>query len=252
MSDQTEATKVEAAFNKIADATEADPSSITVVIEESLGEKRISYSDVAESAPENKTRADSEDDEADEGADDESARDNSRADSEDGDDESAEGDEVDIHFKEMDYTDLQKLASEELDEYPDDRSQNGLAEALEEADISFADDDTTEGGENDEDAPLHPDEAENPTKENYVFHFGVCDSDDCSYGTANEESDYCASCSKKHDNSSESSSSEKTNADKVQEVKDLFEISQIEAEAVVYQVSEGNYDSHSEAVKNHL
>lgn len=246
MSDHTEAAKVEAAFNKIADATGTDPSSITVVIEESLGSKQIEFSDVAESAQDNKTRADSEADDESEEADDESARNNSRADSED--------DEVDIHFKEMDYTDLQKLASEKLDEYPSDQSQTGLVNALESADLSA--DDTTEGestkGDDENDTPSHPDEMDNPGKENYLHHFGVCQAEDCSYGAASEEEDYCASHRKKHSSSSNDSSSKKTNAESVEEVEEAFSLSRIEAEAVVFQVSEGNYDSHLEAVKNHL
>ena len=81
---------------------------------------------------------------------------------------------------------------------------------------------------------------------------GVCSAEGCEYG-ANKDSKYCASCKGSSGSSKKKSSKSKTsNADQVGQVKDLFEVSQLEAEAVVFQVSEGNYDSHSEAVKNHL
>lgn len=44
----------------------------------------------------------------------------------------------------------------------------------------------------------HPEEADNPTKENYKVHYGVCCKEGCDYGTNGEDEDFCAS----HQNSS--------------------------------------------------
>jgi hypothetical protein len=252
MSESSSESKVAAKFEELAEAVGADIEDVTLEVQQDFGTKRISGADVVEYLSEGEDEQSPEETEADpEGV-------------EEQEDTTEGGDEVDIHFEEMDYKDLQKLASEQLASYPSDQSKTGLVKALSEAELEVNDtegvEDTTEGGEEEEnDLPSKKELMEAGVKEQnvedvlkYRSKNGKCQTENCPYG-ANSSSNYCAS----HQGSKEKSktsndSSKKSNADKVGQVKDLFEVSQLEAEAVVFQVSEGNYESYSEAVQNHI
>ena len=75
---------------------------------------------------------------------------------------------------------------------------------------------STEGGDEEEDTiedgdePQHPEDAEDPSQENYVFHFGTCSEEDCSYGANGEEAEFCAS----HQGSSSSSKKNESSSKK--------------------------------------
>jgi len=137
-----------------------------------------------------------------------------------------DGGDMEIHFEEMDYEELQKLASEKLAEYPNDRSENGLIEALSEAEVEEVviedDEDTSEAGEGEAEvseadlleAGVKPKNIEDVL--NYRSKNGVCSVEDCPYGASSEESDHCAS---HRGSSSDSSESPKEN----RELSDLTE-----------------------------
>jgi hypothetical protein len=88
---------------------------------------------------------------------------------------------------------------------------------------------STEGGDEeeeqspteteDEEVPEHPEDADNPTQENYVFHFGTCSEEGCSYGANGEEAEFCAS----HQGSSSSSKKNKSSSSKTTSYEDLSE-----------------------------
>lgn len=228
MSDRTEvATKVE----ELSTTLNTDVEDITITIEDGgFSSTVIDGEDIAEFLSEAKDEdQDSDISEADEdttegGEDTSEAGDEQTSTKSDDDEPTIEDGEVACQCGAV-FDSKQSLYghSSHCDEYESQSSEK--TETTSEA--GEDDDDTTEGGENDEDAPLHPDEAENPTKENYVFHFGVCDSDDCSYGTADEESDYCASCKKKHDDSKSTTSSSSPKEDR-----DLSDLSEAEKNLV--------------------
>jgi hypothetical protein len=164
-----------------------------------------------------------------------------------------ESDDVEVHLEEMGYNELQALCSSELEQFPEDTTTEGLIEALEGniGDVTSQTPTESEQDENDsptesEEIPEHPEDADNPDRENYVFHYGICDSEDCSYGANGEEADYCAS--HQGSSSSSSSSSEMTKAEKADEVEDLYGISKLMAEKAVHEVSSGNFETHGEAV----
>lgn len=248
----------EAKFEELAEATKFEVEDFTLTIEDGPMTSSIAGSDLI-------TEGDDESEDTSE-AGDESGDDD---DIEDVEDTSEAGE---VHLEEMEYNDLSALISEADVDYPEDSSKAGLLEAAEDIeDVSTVigdDEDVTEGdeeedtiedGENEEDTISDSELVEAGVKESniedvrkYRSKNGVCSEGNCPYGANNGE-DFCAS----HQGSSssskkKSSTSKKSNADKVSQVKDLFDLSSIEAEAVVFQVSEGNYDSHSEAVKNHL
>jgi hypothetical protein len=178
---------------------------------------------------------------------------------------------VEAQLYELDYnSELKPLASSELDEWPESSTQDDLVEALIEDGYTIEDSDeqSTTDEENDEqstteeqsttDDVTEGDLIEMGVKEDHLEKVmelrsknGVCQKEDCPYG-ANDGSDFCASHSSSSKSSTSNESSKKTNAEKVGQVKDLFDLNQLEADAVVFQVSEGNYDSYSEAVENHL
>lgn len=76
-----------------------------------------------------------------------------------------------------------------------------------------SDDDTSSSNSSavDKEEVAHPEEAENPTKENYTVHYGVCIEEGCDYGANGEEADYCAS----HQNGSSDNDGSSSNSSAV-------------------------------------
>lgn len=177
-----------------------------------------------------------------------------------------------VNGEELDYNGLQTAVSNSDMSYPENRNGDNLAEMLNQGAKAP---ETTEDGQSETDDEDTTETTEQPSQgvmseeslleagidkgqiekiQKYQRKNGICTHSECVYG-ANQDSDYCASHeSSKGQNGSTGGSNGQSNADKVQEVKAHFEEveTSIQAEAVVYQVSKGEYDSISEAVKNHL
>lgn len=205
MSDQTSTpSKVASKFKELAEALDSDIEDVSVTIEDgSLSKTVISGADVAEHISE----ADDESEDTTEG-DDQSTTETTEG--EDESDDTTEGG----HLKA-------------------DGTKCQISEAVEDCHVhsSSTEETSTEGG--DEDEPGHPEDVDNPSQENYVFHYGVCDSDDCSYGANGEEADFCAS----HQSSTDDkSSSKKTKA------KDYEDLTEGEKELVKDLISDEGKD----------
>jgi hypothetical protein len=233
MSESSSESKVAAKFEELAEAVGADIEDVTLEVQQDFGTKVISGADVVEYISEGDDEQSPEETEADpEGV-------------EEQEDTTEGGDEVDIHFEEMDYKDLQKLASEELDSYPDDQSKTGLVEALKN-DIGDVEnltegENTTEGGESEEDdssgvmseaelLKAGVDESNIEDVRKYQKKNGICDTEDCPYG-ANDGSDYCAS----HQGSKEKS---KTSDDSPKGNRELSDLSEGEQKLVSSLISD--------------
>ena len=218
MSDSNRRSKVASKLKELAEALEVDIEDVQVTIEDGgFSNTVIDGVEVAEYLTEG------EDEQTPEGS-----EDATEGGDESDDDTIEDGDDVEVHFEEMDFKDLQKLASEELDEYPDDQSKTGLVEALSEAEAKEAviedDEDTSEAGESEDEvseadlleAGVKPKNIEDVL--DYRSKNGVCSAEDCPYGAKSEDSDYCASHQGSSSNS-ESSESPKEN----RELSDLSE-----------------------------
>lgn len=235
MSESSSESKVAAKFEELAEAVGADIEDVTLEVQQDFGTKVISGADVVEYLSEGEDEQSPEETEADpEGV-------------EEQEDTTEGGDEVDIHFEEMDYKDLQKLASEQLESYPEDQSQTGLVKALSEAELEVNDtegvEDTTEGGESetpeesDEELPSKKELMESGVKEQnvedvlkYGKRNGFCKNPNCPYG-ANDGSDYCAS----HQGSKEKS---KTSDDSPKGNRELSDLSEGEQNLVSTLISD--------------
>lgn len=230
MSDRSRKSKVATKFEELAEALEVDIEDVQVTIEDGgLGATVISGADVAEALTEG------EDDTIEDGEDEEEAV------IEDDEDTTEGGDGVDVHFEEMDYKELQKLASEQLESYPDDQSKTGLVEALQNdiedvEDLTEGEEDTTEGGENDisiSDTELLEagvSEGNLEAVRKYRSKNGVCQKEDCPYG-ANDDSEFCAS----HQGSKSKS---KTSNDSPKESRELSDLSEGEQNLVSTLISD--------------
>jgi hypothetical protein len=218
MSESNRRSKVAAKLNELAKALEVDIEDVQVTIEDGgFSNTVIDGVEVAEyltEGEEEQTPTESEN--ATEG-----------------------GDEAEIHFEEMDYKHLQKLASEELAEYPEDSSRDGLIEAMK-GNVGIEDsefhqtptesDNTTEGSDTEAEvseadlleAGVKPKNIEDVLE--YRSKNGVCSVEDCPYGASSEESDHCASHRGSSSNS-ESSESPKEN-------RELSELSEAEKSLV--------------------
>lgn len=176
MSDQISGSTVAAKFEELTEALEVDIEDVTLTIEDGgLGSTVISGADVAEYLTEG---------------------------------ESTEGD------------DQTTSETTEGEDESDDTTEGGhlkadgtkcqISEAVEDCHVhSESTDSEDQSTTEDEDEPEHPEDADNPSQENYVFHFGTCSEEDCSYGANGEEAEFCASHQSKTD---DKSSSKKTKA----------------------------------------
>jgi len=200
MSKQTEAEAVEAQFEELAEQFGVQIEDLTLTIEDGLTTTSIAGADlieyITEGDDEEQTPTESDDDEQ------------SPTETED----TIEDGEVKCECGAV-FDSKQSLYghSSHCDEY----ESQSLTETEEE-------EDTTEGGENEiteGDEPEHPEDADNPTQENYVFHFGTCSEEGCSYGANGEEADYCAS----HQGSSSKSKTSKKSSSKKTKISDLTE-----------------------------
>lgn len=176
MSNSTKRSAVAKAFKELAVAVGAEVEDLQVKVgDDGFGSTVIEGAEVAEYAEsaEEETR--------------ESAGESAGEDDDDGSDEDTR-EVVRSRLDEEDYKDLQKVASDKLEEYPEDSSREGLLEALTDAYMAEGE---VESEDSEEPDVKHPDDAENPSRENYVAHFGECEAEGCEYGCQDEESERC-------------------------------------------------------------
>jgi hypothetical protein len=204
MADQIEvAAKVEAAVNQMANISSADVKAFKAADDGSI-EVTLSINGAV----------DGDSDESDE-SDESASSSNSNAVEEEEDDESDDDDTSQSNSNAVEG----KCGAECKNgspcqiEAPCHVHNSGAVDGKEQTD----DDDTSSSNSNavDEEEVPHPDETDNPTKENYVVHFGECEAEDCSYGTNGEDEDFCASHSRSNaveGSNEESGSSSNSNA----------------------------------------
>lgn len=139
-----------------------------------------------------------------------------------------------INFEEMDYTDLQKMAGNQLETYPEDATKDGLIEALRgnvslEESSSETTEDTTEEPSSEDmttdeliEAGVKSSNAS--TVKKYRNKHGVCKVEGCVYG-CNEDDETCASHSSEditEEPSTDTTEDTPSNADMVEKAKAVF------------------------------
>jgi hypothetical protein len=173
-----------------------------------------------------------------------------------------------VNGREFGYNELCTAVSEAEVPYPDDTSGDNLAETLQRAatleNQEKQTDETDTSNESDTNDENEWPDAEylrnNGVEEKYVETVrehaangcSQCQEEGCAFAANGEDADYCINHpdgDSSGDNDGESTPEGSAPADDVEKVSELYDISITTAEAVVFRVSKGDFDSHREAVE---